>query len=81
MRRIVTPLVFVVILTALAAPAGHASYSLAAEAVAALTNPFTGLGHEGSGLSDARTLAARTTAASSNPFTGLGHEGSGLVEK
>jgi hypothetical protein len=35
-------------------------------------NPFTGLGHEGSGL---KVIIAP------NPFTGLGHEGSGLPVK
>jgi hypothetical protein len=40
---------------------------------------LSGLGHEGSGLTDGRRLAA-IAAVPQGVFTGLGHEGSGLVD-
>jgi hypothetical protein len=60
---------------ALGVPAAQACDTPAATPSAAVvrahSNPFTGLGHEGSGL---HLVVKRSV----NPFTGLGHEGSGL---
>jgi hypothetical protein len=44
-------------------------------------NPFTGLGHEGSGLQTRYDATHRKAEPPVNPFTGLGHEGSGLQSK
>jgi hypothetical protein len=44
----------------------------------AAANPFTGLGHEGSGLQTRYDATHRKATPPVNPFTGLGHEGSGL---
>ena len=46
--------------------------------VAQAANPFTGLGHEGSGLQTRYDATHRKATPPVNPFTGLGHEGSGL---
>jgi opacity protein-like surface antigen len=42
------------------------------------STPFTGLGHEGSGLQSRYDATHPKPKPPVNPFTGLGHEGSGL---
>ena len=69
MHHRLTSVACTLLLAATAAGGAHA---------AGPANPFTGLGHEGSGLQtryDATHLKATPPV---NPFTGLGHEGSGL---
>jgi hypothetical protein len=46
--------------------------------LAQAANPFTGLGHEGSGLQSRYDATHPKPKPPVNPFTGLGHEGSGL---
>jgi hypothetical protein len=86
MRYRVCALGFVLVLVTAAAPPSHASprgalaRATGGAVFAGPVNPFTGLGHEGSGLLGSRRLAAHATTSSLNPFTGLGHEGSGLLD-
>jgi hypothetical protein len=86
LRYRVCALGFVLVLAAVTAPPMHASprgalvRATGRAVFVGPVNPFTGLGHEGSGLLDSRQLAAHAMARSLNEFTGLGHEGSGLLD-